>query len=104
MSNESIALRDTKAILAAFSNAFNKHMLACEFHCGSLSFVSTLCISYTLLFILCQHFYLSFLKKVLLFCDFFNRLTVVFEFAAAMNFIGATVQARIPKADCSHVN
>jgi hypothetical protein len=53
-------LRDAIAILAAFSNAFNKHMLAYEFHLCSLSFVSTLCITYTLLFILCQLFYLSF--------------------------------------------
>ncbi len=67
-------LRDAKAILAAFSNAFNKHMLACEFHCGSLSLVSTLCISYTLLFILCQQFYLSFEKKVLLFLIVFAVL------------------------------
>jgi hypothetical protein len=56
-----ITLRAAKAILAAFSNAFvNKHMLAYEFHFGSLSFVSTLCITYTLLFIVCQLFYLSF--------------------------------------------
>ena len=56
-----ITLRAAKAILAAFSNAFfNKHMLAYEFHFSSLSFVSTLCITYTLLFIVCQLFYLSF--------------------------------------------
>jgi hypothetical protein len=59
--------RDAKAILAAFSNAFNKHMLAYEFHLCSLSFVSTLCISYTVLFIFCQQLFFIFGKKIIVF-------------------------------------
>jgi hypothetical protein len=51
------SLRDAKAILAAFSNAFNKHMFSCEFHLQCLSLFSTLCISYTMLFMSCQQFF-----------------------------------------------
>ena len=57
--------RDAKAILAAFSNAFNKHMFSCEFHLQCLSLFSTLCISYTMLFMSCQQFFFFFGKLFL---------------------------------------
>ena len=56
--------RDAKAILAAFSNAFNKHMLACEFHLCSLSFVF-------LRYVLLIHYYLSCVNCFIYLFEFF---------------------------------
>lgn len=67
-------LRAAKTILAAFSNALNKHMFSCVHHLSSLSFVM---LYYSTIILLCQLFYLSSNSFIY---HLTNSYTVFFEF------------------------